>query len=234
MLIESYFSEDENGISFSRQQASSFAKGIADDFNPLHNPEAKLFCVPGDLLFALVLAKYGVNQQMRFTFSGMVDDTHLLRFSESEGGTLNLLDSADKSCLSVERHGANSRENGFVESLTRNYVKFSGHTFPQVLIPLMSQHNVMINPARPIVIYQSMEIDLKRVDIPAAELEFTGAQLDVEGKRGNVRLDFLLQLSGETIGSGTKYMAMRGLRPFEQQVADAMVFTYMNHKRLGL
>lgn len=233
MLIESYFSEDENGISFSRQQASSFAKGIADDFNPLHNPEAKLFCVPGDLLFALVLAKYGVSQQMRFIFSGMVDDTHLLRFSETAAGTLSLLDKADKSCLSVERHGANTRDSSFVESLTRNYVEFSGHTFPHVLIPLMSQHNVMINPARPIVIYQSMEIDLKRVDIPAADLEFTGAYLDVEGKRGSVRLDFLLKLSGETIGSGTKYMAMRGLRPYEQQVVDDMVSTYMNHKQLG-
>lgn len=233
MFIDSYYSENENGINFSRQQASSFAKGIADDFNPLHNPDAKLFCVPGDLLFALVLAKYGVHQQMRFTFSGMVDDSHLLHFSEADAGGLSLLDSNEKSYLEVERSGTNSREINFVESLTRNYVEFSGHTFPQVLIPLMSQHKVMINPARPIVIYQSMEIDLERVDIPAAALEFSGAHLDVEGKRGSVRLDFKLKLSGKTVGSGTKYMAMRGLRLFDQQIVDNMVSTYMNNKQLG-
>jgi hypothetical protein len=230
MLIDSYYSEDENGISFSRQQASRFAKQVADDFNPLHDPDAKLFCVPGDLLFALVLAKYGVSQRMRFTFSGMVDDARLLHFWTSDSGTLNLVDGEEKSYLGVERDGANSRAIAFVESLTRNYVEFSGHTFPHVLIPLMSQHQVMINPARPIVIYQSMEIVLERVDIPAADLEFTGAHLDVEGKRGNVRLDFLLKYSGKPIGTGTKYMSMRGLRPFDQRVVDDIVSTYMNHK----
>ncbi|MCP5410493.1 MAG: DUF3581 family protein [Chromatiaceae bacterium] len=233
MLIDSYYSEDANGINISRQQASRFAKGIADDFNPLHNPDAKLFCVPGDLLFALVLAKYGVSQRMRFTFSGMVDDSQLLRFSTVDGDRLSLEDSAEKSYLEVDRSGTNSCEINFVESLTRSYVEFSGHTFPHVLIPLMSQHKVMINPARPIVIYQSMEIDLERVDIPETELEFSGAQLDVEGKRGSVRLDFLLKTSGNTIGSGTKYMAMRGLRPFDQQVVDEMISTYMNHKQSG-
>ena len=170
MLIDSYYSEDANGINISRQQASRFAKGIADDFNPLHNPDAKLFCVPGDLLFALVLAKYGVSQRMRFTFSGMVDDSQLLRFSTVDGDRLSLEDSAEKSYLEVDRSGTNSCEINFVESLTRSYVEFSGHTFPHVLIPLMSQHKVMINPARPIVIYQSMEIELERVDIPETEL----------------------------------------------------------------
>jgi hypothetical protein len=231
MLIESYYSEQENGICFSRQQASSFAKRIADDFNPLHNPEAKLFCVPGDLLFALVLAKYGVSQHMRFTFLGMVDDSQVLRFSESDTGMLNLTDEAGKCFLEVERGGANSRDIEFGESLTRNYVEFSGHTFPQILIPLMAQHKVMINPARPIVIYQSMEIDLERVDIPAADLEFTGAQLEVDGKRGSVRLGFRLSLAGKTVGSGTKYMTLRGLRPFEQLIVDDMVSTYMNYKQ---
>jgi len=233
MLIDSYYSENDTGISFSRQQASNFAKNIADDFNPLHDPEAKLFCVPGDLLFALVLARYGVSQRMRFTFSGMVDNNQILHFSESDDGTLNLLNGEEKSFLSIERSGANNQNSEFSESLTRNYVEFSGHTFPDVLIPLMSKHEVMINPARPIIIYQSMEIDLERVDIPTADLEFTGAHLDVEGKRGNVRLDFQLNLLGKTVGSGTKYMAMRGLRPLDQQTIDEIVSTYMERKQLG-
>ena len=163
----------------------------------------------------------------------MVDESRSLHFSASEASPLNLLDSAGKCYLSVERGGKNSREVGLVESLTRNYVEFSGHTFPHILVPLMSQHKVMINPARPIAIYQSMEIDLQRVDISSADLEYSDAHLAVEGKRGNVRLDFLLKLSGETVGSGRKYMAIRGLRPFEQQVADDMVSRYMNYKQAG-
>ncbi|MCB1761881.1 MAG: DUF3581 family protein [Gammaproteobacteria bacterium] len=230
MFIESYYSEDRQGIRFSRQQASDFAKKIADDFNPLHNPDAKLFCVPGDLLFALVLTKYGVSKQMRFTFLGMVDDRQLLHFSRSETGSLSLIDDTGKSCLEVECSGEQSQENDLVESLTRNYVAFSGHTFPHILIPLMSQHQVMINPARPIIIYQSMEIDLERMDIPSVELQFTGADLEVDGKRGNVRLDFHLNHAEESVGKGRKYMAMRGLRPFDQVVVDEIVASYMNYK----
>jgi len=233
MLTENYYAEDADGISFTRQQASDFAKQIADDYNPLHNPNAKLFCVPGDLLFALVLARYGVSQRMRFNFSGMIDDTHKIRFAETENGHLRLLDGSGKEYLSVERSGTNNQDTKLVESLTQNYVSFSGHTFPHVLIPLMTEHQVMINPARPIIIYQSMEIDLERVDIASVNLEFRGAQLEVDGKKGNVRLDFLLKKSSEVIGRGTKYMAMRGLRDYDQQVIDKIVDDYTNYKKLG-
>lgn len=233
MVIENYYAEDSDGISFTRQQASDFAKQIADDYNPLHNPEAKLFCVPGDLLFALVLARYGVSQRMRFDFSGMIDDTHKIHFAENGNGRLHLLDAPGKEYLSVERSGANSQDTRLVRSLTQNYVAFSGHTFPHVLIPLMTEHQVMINPARPIIIYQSMEIDLERVDITTVNLEFRGAQLEVDGKKGNVRLDFLLRDSTDVIGRGTKYMAMRGLRPYDKQVIDEIVSDYINYKRLG-
>ncbi len=37
---------------------------------------------------------------------------------------------------------------------------FSGHTFPDILVKLMADNSVMINPARPMVMYQSMSIDL--------------------------------------------------------------------------
>ena len=54
MFLAPYFSEQNQAISVSAQQASDFAKKIAQDFNPIHNVGAKRFCVPGDLLFALV------------------------------------------------------------------------------------------------------------------------------------------------------------------------------------
>ena len=82
MFLESYGNVINNKVSFSRQQASDFAKKIADDFNPLHDVDAKRFCVPGDLLFSVVLEKSGLSQNMGFTFSGMVSDGVELNFPE--------------------------------------------------------------------------------------------------------------------------------------------------------
>ena len=71
MIIDQYFSEPNGRICFTREQGSNFAKQMANDFNPLHDADAKRFCIPGDLLFAIILAKYGINQHMQFIFSGM-------------------------------------------------------------------------------------------------------------------------------------------------------------------
>ena len=60
MFLQNYYSEENKKIHFSRQQASRFAKEIAGDFNPIHDPEAKRFCVPGDLLFALVMIVFTI------------------------------------------------------------------------------------------------------------------------------------------------------------------------------
>ena len=72
MIIDRYFSEPNGNICFTREQGSNFAKQMADDFNPLHDIDAKRFCIPGDLLFSIILAKYGISQHMEFVFSGMV------------------------------------------------------------------------------------------------------------------------------------------------------------------
>ena len=37
MDISRYFSENDGAVSFTEEQASAFAKGIAGDFNPIHN-----------------------------------------------------------------------------------------------------------------------------------------------------------------------------------------------------
>jgi hypothetical protein len=59
-------------VLISPDQGSRFAKDIAGDFNPIHDADSRRFCVPGDLLFALVLARYGVSACMHCRFVGMV------------------------------------------------------------------------------------------------------------------------------------------------------------------
>ena len=52
--------------------------------------------------------------------------------------------------LSAKREGDISEDHSIIEHLVRSYVEFSGHSFPYILVPLMQQHNVMINTARPL------------------------------------------------------------------------------------
>ena len=73
-LLKPYCTLEESGFSFTRVQASSFAKQVADDFNPIHDTDAKRFCVPGDLLFSVALAQLGLSQEIRVRFDGMVTE----------------------------------------------------------------------------------------------------------------------------------------------------------------
>jgi hypothetical protein len=231
MLLEDYYSEDNSSIIFSRQQASDFAKHIAGDFNPIHDTDAKRFCVPGDLLFSLVVAKCGLSQKMRFVFSGMVSDGIALNFPDTTSTTLDIVDGSGKKYLSLERSGDTTQDKDLIRDLTRSYVRFSGQTFPHILVPLMLEQQVMINPDRPLVIYESMAIDLDRLDFENPQLELTRPVLEVDGKRGNVRLEFCLKAGGETVGRGEKTMVISGLRAYDEDKVQAMVDNYTNQKR---
>ena len=114
-----------------------------------------------------------------------------------------------------------------------SYVTFSGHAFPHILIPLMEHKGVMINPARPIVMYQSMLINLERFDLTDIKLELDTEKttFDCHGKRGNVCLAFNLIASGETIGSGEKHMVVSGLKPFEKKAVDKITAEYDQWKK---
>ena len=232
MLIDQFYNKDGNQVSFTRRQASDFAKQIADDFNPLHDIDSKRFCVPGDLLFAVVLAQYGASKHMRFTFSGMVTDEVTLLLPE-ESALLTLNGSNDKEYVSVEHTGDNSNNGQLIDNLTQSYVTFSGHTFPHILIPLMEEKDVMINPARPMVMYQSMLIDLERLDLVDVTLEVDKEKttFDCNGKRGNVCLAFNLISGDEIIGRGEKHMVVSGLKPFEKSVVDGVIAEYDQWKK---
>ena len=231
MFLNNYYQQQDQTIQVSRQQASDFAKSIAGDFNPIHDVDAKRFCVPGDLLFALVLNKYGVSQHMHFTFSGMVGDGVELIFPEMSDDEIFIKDVADKTYLSIEHSGENNANPDLSDNLSRRYVEFSGQTFPHILVPLMAEHNVMVNPARPLVIYESMTINIDQLDISEPELELTDSTLNVEGKRGSVSLKFSVSENGIIVGSGEKTMVMSGLREFDQSAIDQLVDDYAVRKQ---
>lgn len=230
MQLQDYYSSAGDRVSFSRQQASDFAKNVAGDFNPIHNPDAKRFCVPGDLLFAVALHRYGLSQKMRFTFNGMVTDEAVI-FPESGDARITLCDESGKEYLTLERDGQTTHDAALIDGLTRNYVAFSGQTFPHILVPLMEKNGVMINPERPLVIYESMVIDMDRLDASAPTLELANSRLDVDGKRGNATLEFNLISGGQVIGRGAKSMVLSGLREFDAAQIEALVNEYASWKR---
>ncbi|MFC1684956.1 DUF3581 domain-containing protein [Pseudomonadota bacterium] len=233
MHIENYAAETNAGIQVSRQQASNFAKQVADDFNPIHDVEAKRFCVPGDLLFALALSKYGLSQRMSFTFSDMVGDGIALQFPPA-ANKITISDKNGKEYLHIEREGDVSIDQSLVQNFTRAYVAFSGHNFPHILIPLMAKHDVMINTARPLVMYQGMTIDLDDLDCVQPTLELSKSSLDIDRKRGNVLLEFNLMEGGKVIGRGEKRIILSGLRPYEQGSIDQLVEEYNARKQPNL
>lgn len=229
MIIDQYYSEPNGRVCFTREQGSNFAKQVANDFNPLHDADAKRFCIPGDLLFALVLAKYGVSQHMEFTFSGMVTAGVELVLPEPSG-ELHINDTSGREYLRVKRAGDTTLEESIIANLTQSYVEFSGQTFPHILVPLLAEQGVMINPERPMVIYESMTIDLDRLDVTHPVLKGDYNALEISGKRGSVELAFHLEAGGEIVGRGKKHMLLSGLREYDEAVVASAIATYNQGK----
>ncbi len=226
MNISNYFNRDNDKVSFTRVQASSFAKGVAGDFNPIHDEDAKRFCVPGDLLFSVFLSEYGISQEMHIDFAGMVGDTTQLIFPQEIPDSYSLSGNNDKIYMDVVRSGEQSRDAKFIAALAEKYVQFSGQTFPHILVPLMQKENAMINPARPLVIYKNMEIHLDSLSGENIELKLTQSLLQRNGKKGEVRLEFMILSDDAEIGHGAKNLLLSGLRDYDQAQLDEIINSY--------
>ncbi len=231
MILENYYRIHQNKVLVSRQQASDFAKQVANDFNPIHDVDSKRFCVPGDLLFSLVLHHYGLSRHMKFVFSGMVNDNVPLIFPETDAEEITISGDNGKDYLHLERRGETTRDPQVIERLIRIYAAFSGQAFPHILVPLMEEKGVMINPGRPLIIYESMEIHLDRLDLQSPSLQPSDRRLEVRGKRGKVALSFTFEDRGRTVGHGIKKMVLSGLRPFDAHSMQQVVEDY--HRRMA-
>lgn len=222
---------DEVTLAVGARQGSDFAKQMAGDFNPIHDEDSRRFCVPGDLLFALAVNRYGLRHKMAFSFTGMVGDGVAVNFPiaiEERGQVLN---TAGKPLLEMTFSGATQREPTLCESLIREYVAFSGHNFPHILVPLLADSGVMINPDRPLVIYESMTLSFDNLNFSAPRLTHAGAHLELNGKRGAVTLDFVINDSSQReVGRGSKQLAIGALLPYDQERMDLLVESFLARK----
>lgn len=228
--MSNYYHQHDDLISFTRVQASKFAKRVANDFNPIHDVEAKKFCVPGDLLFAVFLHRYGLFQQMQFNFSGMVNEESRLRMPDlsSNQSSTTICNIDEKACLEVEFSAQQTQNNQQLLSFIQAYVQFSGNIFPHLLVPLMQQEQVMINPTRPLVMYQSMHLHLQHFNFSDVSVRLHNSLIKVDGKRAKVSIAFdALSQDHVIVGQGEKNMILSGLRPYEQDKIDVLVSKYI-------
>tara|TARA_R110002074_G_scaffold366065_2_gene539903 strand:+ start:32773 stop:33480 length:708 start_codon:yes stop_codon:yes gene_type:complete len=230
MNLKQFYSKEGQQVHVSREQASCFAKSVAGDFNPIHNIDARRFCVPGDLLFAVALTELGISQNMRFDFESMVTEQTVVTLPEQLSNEFSLLDQNNKSQMTIHSSGKQTSDSTFITNLIEKYVQFSGRTFPEILVDLMQKNGVMINPARPLIIYKDMAIHIDQFPQGELSLEFSGASMDVDGKKGSVKLEFDLAVDGRSIGHGTKEMVVSGLRPYDQSAIDEIVSEYNKTK----
>ena len=232
MLLAPFYSTKENLIVVSAEQASNFAKRQCFDFNPIHDPENKRFCVPGDLLFSLALHTYGVSESMSFTFTNMVGADVGLVFPETDDELIVVTNEQGKSVLEITRKGKINHDAIFIESLIKNYGQFSGRNFPTLLMPLMKEHGVMFNPSRPLVMYNSMSFEFSSVDFSdAMNIELADSTLAVEPKRANSFLHFDIFDGDKVAGKGIKKLVVAGLRPYNEEVLMPFVEAYEERRK---
>ncbi|MFT6877623.1 MAG: hypothetical protein ACI9XK_003167 [Granulosicoccus sp.] len=250
MKISDYFLEDGNAVYFEEAQASRFAKNVAGDFNPIHDPGSRRFCVPGDLLFTVLLSRYGVASNTTVEFSGMLDGKTRMLLPQTSDDAIDIVDSRDRALMSLRQTGVRFVNHAFIEQLCHAYVKFSGQTFPDILVPLMQSADVMINPDRPLVIYKDMTISfndsandlfhagvsgqLKDLHQPIGDrlsLISSSNDIEVNGRKGGVRLSFSIEADGQQIGAGEKNMVLGGLREYDDQAMMAIVDQYNTWRR---
>lgn len=227
MLLAPFYRTKDNLIYVSAEQASRFAKRQCFDFNPIHDPENRRFCVPGDLLFSLALSTYGVSESMNFTFTNMVGADTGLIFPQTDEPLIVITNAQGKSVLEIERKGKINTNSDFIESLIRNYGQFSGQNFPTLLMPLMKEHGVMFNPKRPLVMYNSMSFEFDFVDFSQKmRLHLADTSLIVEPKRANCFLHFDLFDGDKMAGKGIKKLVIAGLKNYEHDVITAFAAEY--------
>ncbi len=234
MFLKEFYSGSNKETKITAEQGSLFAKEIANDFNPLHDVDAKRFCVPGDLLFSIVLEKYGLSKKMNFIFAGMLGHDITLDFPETEADQFDIVGSHGKTILKVERSGERLANDSVVDAVSRNYVAFSGHNFPYVLVPLMAKQNVMINLTRPLVLYDSMTLEFEHLDFTEPEVEMLEPELTVNGKRGDAHFNFQIKSEGKVVGSGYKKIIISGMREYEEDPMQAFVDDYLARKNVYL
>ncbi len=234
MSLDSYsafYTLQNNELTVPPEQASRFAKTVADDFNPIHDAGDRRFCVPGDLLFAVVLENVGLYQEMSFQFDARMtaDTIGILRIDGADSGAI-IDRRSDKPLVNFQHNSEKIESSVLVHNFIKNYVAFSGQNFPYLLDPVLKANDAMFNPKSPLVMYQSMEFSLIPKDESDISVIYTHADFEKQGKRGYVTLNFNFEQNTSNVGSGKKKLLISGLRPYDVTEMTAIIDNFLELK----
>lgn len=226
MHLKEYYSEHNGSFSFSQLQASNFAKLIANDYNNIHDVNSRRFCVPGDLLFALSLTKFGLYPNMKIEFKDMVKNDTSLQFTRVDDENTAITGEEEQEFMTLASSGEPVTEPTLITKIIQDYVRFSGENFPTLLVPLLKEKALMLSPTRALAMYKNMSINLHTQALNNPTIAFAGSDIEVQGKRATVILKFNFIEDAQIVGTGQKEMILSGLIPYQQEVVDGVIRDY--------
>jgi len=225
-LLAPFHALNGGQVCISAAQGSRFAKHIAGDHNPLHDEDSSRFCVPGDLLFALIVQRCGMARVMRLQFRGMLRGDTPLIFPDAPSEQSAVTDTNGREYVITRCDEPLTTPPAALRGMIEQYVACSGQTFPGLLQPLLRDQGVMFNPERPLVVYDSMGIQLEApLTVPPA-VRLRHSELTVNGKRGEVDYQYDILQADQIIGECWKKMLISGLRPYEHAAMASMIDRY--------
>jgi hypothetical protein len=224
--LDDFYNADSDQLWVTADQGSRFAKEIAGDHNPLHDAESSRFCVPGDLLFALIVRRYGLARHFSLSFRGMLRAGTRLSFPSQPAQAFTIADENDRDTVEVQYDRPVTTDPAALLALIEAYVASSGETFPDRLGPLLAEAGVMFNPQRPFLVYDGMALDIQRA--PGTDVRVTpaDASLAVNGKRADVQFDYRIADGDGALGEASKRMVVSGLRPYDAEAMTAVIAAY--------
>jgi len=96
---------------------------------------------------------------------------------------------------------------------------------------LLAKEKVMFNLDRPLVIYESMTLNMQRLDFETPMVEMLDPSLEINGKRATAHLHFQIRSeSGDVVGIGFKRLTVGSLRDYEHEPLQAFVEEYLQRK----
>lgn len=230
--FSAFYTLKKQELTVAPEQASRFAKNVAGDFNPIHDADDRRFCVPGDLLFAVILENVGLYQQMSFTFDArMTAETVGVLNSDGEQSGAIIDRRSEKPLVNFNYASKKIESKPLVHRFIKNYVAFSGQNFPYLLDPVLKSNDAMFNPKSPLVMYQSMDFTLNPKDESEIEVDYTHADFEAQGKRGYVTLNFDFMQKNSNIGQGKKQLLISGLRPYDEAAMQAIIESFLERKK---
>ncbi|MBO1110151.1 DUF3581 family protein, partial [Plesiomonas shigelloides] len=144
----------------------------------------------GDLLVAVVMSKIGLSQHMHVDFAGMFSDGVALSLNSEDQQLWCVSDDSGKNYRNVATSGETTFDSHITEQVMRSDVAFSGMNFPHIMVPLMEQTQHMIHQTRPLVIHESMSLELSSQELASPSVRLSNASMKIDENRGNVTLTF--------------------------------------------